>query len=335
MVYLKDIAERVGVSVSLVSKVLNNQLGTTMARAELVKAIRTTARDMGYRKNYSAAGLRHGRHNAFGVFIHRQGVAGSGLVENLLLGISDASNERRQKQVLNFFDTAEEFRDYSQATHRGLVDGLIIGGIAHPDLTEDFNALAQSGMPVVTIFDHKPEGLPFANIGLDQPKIGALATKHLIDQGCKRILHIKVHDYRFNGYKAALAEAGIEFEPLLVYPCDPDDFSYAAARKAIRRKMSEGVEFDGVVAQCDEQAVAAMNALLEMGRKIPDEIKIIGCDDAPYCKFSLVPISSVSQNYRARGELAVRMLMDVIDGKEVTSITVEPELQLRASSLRN
>ena len=121
MVYLRDIASRLDVSVSLVSKVLNDRLGTTAVSPAVIRSIRETAKEMGYRKNYSAAALREGRHHAIGIFLHRTGVTGSGLLEDLLDGALFEAHARHQKQLLNFFETADDFRQLREFAHRGMI----------------------------------------------------------------------------------------------------------------------------------------------------------------------------------------------------------------------
>jgi len=108
MASLKSTAEDLGVSVSLVSKVLNNRLGTTCVRPELVEKIHEAADRLGFRKNMSAAALRRGRHDVIGVFVHRFGMTGSGIVEAMVDGIASEAMKSHQKQLLNFFNTTDE-----------------------------------------------------------------------------------------------------------------------------------------------------------------------------------------------------------------------------------
>ncbi len=337
MVQMKDIAKALNVSLSLVSKVLNDRMGTTAARPELVTRIRKTAKKLGYRKNYSAAGLRHGRHSAFGLFIHKLGLASSGLTENFITGISGAAGEMHQKQILNFFEDAEQFRDQAVNINRGMVDGLIVAGVAHPELVKDLLEIREMGIPVVTVNQEQlHESLP--NVVIDQVAIGFVATEHLIRQGCRRIAHLKVINERFEGYKAALENGGLDYDPQLVYerqssgPEDGTSYLYQFGEKGIGDLIERGVEFDGIFTQSDEQAMAALNILHFRGVRIPQQVRIVGCDNSPYCGFTVIPLSSVSQDYREQGDLAVRMLMDLIDGKKVESATVRPKLFVRKSS---
>jgi len=78
--------------------------------------------------------------------------------------------------------------------------------------------------------------------------------------------------------------------------------------------------------------VGALNALLKAGRKVPQDVRIIGVDDAPFCELSIVPLSSISQEFRERGRRAVRLLIDKMNGKPVSSVAISPILRCRESS---
>ena len=328
MASLSDIAEELGISVSLVSKVLNDRMGTTRARPATVAAIRRRARELGYRKNHSAVALKSGRQNVFGVFIHRRGVLGSGLNESMIEGIAEEASRFGQKIALSFYDTVEEFRAASAAVHRGMMDGVIVGGIRHEELLADLLRMRDAGLYVVTILDEKLHpSLP--NVRMDQFEIGRLGTQHLVDRGCRRIANIGQSWARLDAYVRTLKESGLSYDSDLVYL---GEFFYEDGVRAVRRFIDKGVSFDGIVAQSDQLAIGALNTLLSVGRNVPDDVKIIGIDNAPFCEFSRVKLSSISQEERLRGRHAVRMVLDLISGGEAESITVAPVLLARDSS---
>ena len=328
---LKDIAGQLDVSVSLVSKVLNDRMGTTGASKQVVQAIRRKAIELGYRKNTSALALVRGRHDVLGVFVHHHGTAGSGIAETMLNGIAGEAHRLQQKQFLDFFITASEFRLLCRSAHHGIMDGLIVAGVRHAELRGELLRIDQSGTPVVTIYDEQIDrSLP--NVGIDEAEIARVATHHLIERGCRRIAHIRTLPSRFKGYRAALEVAGISSTPELVFMAGIHDFDHTTGRRAVSDLLGRSVEFDGLVAQSDQQAMGALHALMRAGKRVPDDVRVIGVDDSPYCEFSAVPLSSVSQNFTVRGQHAVRMLMDRIEGRDVASIAIEPELRIRAST---
>lgn len=331
MASLKDIADELGVSVSLVSKVLNDRMGTTGVRADLLEAIQAKAAELGYRKNTSAVALRQGRHDVIGVFVHRAGMAGSGIMEELLEGISTEAMKSHLKLLLNFFHTAGEFAELSEIVHHGVMDGLVMGGIIHPEIIETLVTIHGTGLPIVTVHDRElHDALP--NVGIDQVKISRIAAEHLVAQGCRRIAHIHNRDDRTEGYRLALDAHGVEADPRWIYNAEPDDYGHTVGAKAVRSLLEQGIAFDGFLAQSDQEGVGAINALFAAGHAVPGDVRVVGIDNAPYCEFARVPLSSVSQNYQERGRMAVEMLQEAAQGGDVKSVLVEPELYVREST---
>lgn len=329
---IADIANEVGVSPSLVSKVLSGRLGTTRVSARTVQAIRERAEGIGYRKNSSAAALATGKQNVIGAFIHRIGVPGSGLAEQLVEGIAEELAMHDQRLLLHFYETSEQFRGQCAGLHKGVTDGVIVGGLAHADLLDALVEIQERGVPVVTI--HERELDPsFLNVGCDQVEVGRIATAHLIERGCRRIAHISTTPARLDGYRAALKAAGLPQDPRLLFTAK--NFTYQAGAEAVRTFAARGIQYDGLVAQSDQQAAGALNALIAAGKRVPEDVRMIGVDNSPFCDFSIVPLSSVSQMERERGQRAVRALLELTNSRKrsVKSIWVDPILHPRQSSL--
>lgn len=330
MLGLQDIANELNVSVSLVSKVLNGRLGTTGVSKETVRAIRGKAKELGYMKNASAAALATGKQNAIGVFIHRTGANGSGIIEQMLLGIAGESARQGQRLMLHLFESADEFRAACPKVQRSAIDGLLVGGIIHRELIEELLEIRERGVPVVTCHDQALDPrLP--NVAIDQSQVMKVATHHLIERGCKRIAHISNNEPRLRGYQAALVEAGLPYRPELVY--HGGSYEYAAGAEAVVRWMAAGIAFDGVAAQSDQLAIGAFNMLMSAGRKVPDQVKVIGIDNSPFCELNSVRLSSVSQEDHLRARRAVQLLLESIEGKRVPPIQIEPTLYARESTL--
>jgi LacI family transcriptional regulator len=111
------------------------------------------------------------------------------------------------------------------------------------------------------------------------------------------------------------------------------NFEYPTGAEAILRWMAAGIEFDGVAAQSDQQAVAAFNTLISAGKKVPDEVRLIGVDNSPFCELNSVRLSSVSQEDRLRARRAMQLLLDAIEGRPIGPVLIEPMLYVRESSL--
>jgi LacI family transcriptional regulator len=329
---LKDVADEVGVSVSLVSKVLNDRLGTTGVRPELIDRIRETAERVGYRKNLNAAALIEGRQHVIAVAIHHHGSKGSGLVEELLDGISGAAQAAGQRQAIQFFSHAADFERVRKTLHPSAVDGLVVGGVYHPELADALVEVRRAGVPVVTVYN-SPVSELLPNVGVEDRELTRLSTEHLVERGCRRILHIGSWPARVEGYRGGLARAGLASDPVLEF----DDrawsrFSMASGEQAVAAALEGGLDFDGVCGDSDLQAVGAVNELTRRGVRVPEEVKVTGIDASPLARACIVPLTSVSQRYRERGRLAVEMLCDLIGGSERESVWLEPELVVAAST---
>ena len=332
MATLVDIAGKLDISVSLVSKVLNDRMGTTGVRPELMESIRNTAKEMGYQRNSSALALRQGRQNAVGIFIHSFGRPGCGNVDSLLQGVSVEAKLRNQRFILDYFVEADEFLAFGDFTNKSVMDGILIGGLPHEELMEHLLALQASGMPVVTIFDKQIDArLP--NVSFDQVEMGRMATDHLIQQGCRKIAHIVDFEDRYEGYCKALLENEISLDENLVFREGDAVFTYDRGCRAVEYLLNSKTEFDGVVAQSDEEAMGVLNTLFAKGLRVPENVRVIGMDNAPYCNFARTSLSSVSQSGSRRGRIAFDMLMALIDGKSVDSMTILPRLFARNSTL--
>lgn len=327
---LKDIANDLNVSVSLVSKVLNNRLGTTNANPKTIDSIRSRASVLNYQKNRSAEALSTGQQDVLGVFIHPLGSKGSGIVEELLRGIASALDDAERRMWLVFFLTDEDFTRAVKKVHRGNVDGLILGGCPHTALTEHLLELQANKMPIVTIHE-KQIHEQLVNVGTDQASLTRLTTDHLLKQGCTRLANVDTHPSRTQGYFDAHASAGITPDAALNYS-SPYAYEYAAGVAAATHWLKHHLSFDGVVAQSDQQALGVLHTLIQSGVRVPQDVKITGIDNSDICESSIVALTSVSEQYNQRGRMAVELMLRKIRGKTVQSTNVVPQLNPRASA---
>lgn len=338
-VSLRNIAEELQVSVSLVSKVLSGRLGTSGANEAKIKAIHDKARELNYRKNLLAEALRTGRQNTLAVYVHRHGEPSSGIVEELIAGIAEEATRLDQRLIIHYYQTSEGFRTFLPRVHRSAVDGVIVAGLPHRELVADLQELHEQGIAVVTVHDRELDPL-LPNVGTDQHEVTRQATLHLIDAGCVRLAHFRVRqnadvtqlpELRYQGFVSALEERGIPLNPELVP--DAADFSHVSGTASTRKLLEQNIAFDGIVCQSDAQAMGAVNTLVLAGRRIPQEIKVIGVDDSPFCPLAIVPLSTVSQEFRDRGCRAVRMLSRTLQGQVVRSANVSPVVKARGSTI--
>lgn len=331
MVRISDIAKEVGVSRSLVSKVLSGRLGRSSARPDLAAKIHARAKELGYVPNASAKALFSGRQNVIGVFVHQYGRPSSGLVEKVMSAISRELAKNHQRMLLQFFSDDDEFANCLDLAHPSVMDGVMLASTYMLEDSDALKAMVARGLPVISLSD-KPFVPGSSNVGIDQTAVGRLATLHLLDRGCRRIVHFRGHAdaLRFKGYRAALAERGVPYDPQLAFATR--SYSATTIPRFFGALLEDKVPFDGVVAASDEQAAIIMRMLQADGRRIPKHVKIIGTDDAPFGPLCSVPLSSVSGLDHRRAGIAIRMLLDQINGAPSASRILAPVVVEREST---
>jgi LacI family transcriptional regulator len=330
-VSLKDIAQELGISYSLVSKVLNGKMGNTGVRDELRDTIISTARKMNYRPNSLASALKGGRKGAVGVMLHPVGEPGSGLITSFLRGVSAGLDERGARMWLRFFEFDAELLKHIDQRLRHDVDGLIVAGVPHPATYAMLSGLHLSGLPIVSMLER--DNIPgVTNVSPDRQMQGELAARHLLSLGCTRIAHIFVPgmQLRYDGSLAAHAAHGVELDPRLVYPAD--GYTKATGAAAVRHWLETGLKFDGILAQSDPQAAGVIEELQRRGIRVPADVRVVGVDNSPLCDVVSVTITSVTAEMAAVGRLAADLLARKMNGENVESVKITPKLVVRDSA---
>ena len=330
MVSLKDVAARLGVSMGLVSKVLSGRMGTTGASPRLRNRILKKAREMGYSPNRNALALIAGRKGAIGIFINPWGESGTEFIQYFLGGVCEGLKQTPYHTWLNYFRRDGEFHeqmDVQDMKHH--IDALMIGGASHPKLIPQLRAVEKAGIPVVTFFTDQLTKAP-ANVTVDAVRQGYLATEHLADRRCLRIAHFRTGEGRYKGYLAALRACDRRLDPALIVKCA--GFSLADGRAATRSLLQKRIKFDGIAAQSDHQALGACLELAERGIGVPNQVRVIGIDNSPFCLASPVPLSSITSECDQIGFIAVKSVLKKLAGENITSILISPRLVVRSST---
>jgi LacI family transcriptional regulator len=332
MASLKRIAADLGISYTLVSKVLSGRLGTTGVSPKTREAILKKVKELDYTPNRLAVALKAGRKGAVGIFLHHIGSPGSDVSDRLLRGMAEGLEKSESRMWLRFFTTDEDFRVACDTRLKSEVDGLIVAGAHHPGLMQKFRDLERQNVPVVSIFNNLPEhsrkGL--TNVEVNYEAQGYIATKHLLEQGCRRLACFRTLENRTAGFVKAHREAKVKFEPRLLIPTE--NFRLESGEQSLGKLLKLRLSFDGIVCQSDAQAIGAINELVRHGIKVPEEVKVTGVDNSPVAEDCIVPITSVTSEMKRAGMKAVGILLEKIDGLPVKSAVIEPGLFVRNSS---
>jgi LacI family transcriptional regulator len=213
-----------------------------------------------------------------------------------------------------------------------MVDGLVIASLnsTHPL----YNHLLELRSPLVMVDKPAHFADRLSYVSVDNVRVGELATEHLIRLGRKRIAHITGHLTitdgvdRMEGYKRALHNAGMSIDERLIYPGKfQRDVGYEGMRHLLRYKP------DALFAAGDTIAVGALQAAREAGWRVPDDLSIVGVDDIDVARTSFPPLTTVRQPVLQKGEVAARLLIDVIEGRAQSPrhILLPTELVIRQS----
>ena len=199
------------------------------------------------------------------------------------------------------------------------VDGFIISVSSETIITDHFKRIEDKGIPMV-FFDRDANELQAPKILLDNFEGGYKATMHLIEKGYSKIAFLggpekmSISQQRFEGYKAALAEAGIKFNTKFVEHGDfNQDFAYFNTEELLKAKNKP----DAIFAMSDRLAVGAMECIKKFGLKMPNDIGLIGFNNEPITKLLSPSISTIDQPAFEMGKKAARMFIQLVNNRDL------------------
>jgi LacI family transcriptional regulator len=212
------------------------------------------------------------------------------------------------------------------------MDGLAIFSWHRP--LKSFEKMLDPKMAVVFGGDlGGSKKFPFVDV--DNVKGGYLATKHLIESGCKNIvtitgdLKLQSGRDRLEGYEQALSNAGLKVNDDLVIH---GDYTQSKAEALVRQLIKKKVKFDGVFAGNDLSALGVINVLLQNGISVPGKVKVVGFDDSPIASRNQPSISTIRQPIRELGAQVAASLLAILDGQVVEDKVLDVKLIKRESS---
>ena len=330
---MKDIANDLGVSLMTVSKALRSHRDIS---EETRKKVLKRARDLGYQPNLIARSLVTRRTYMVGLVI--PDLMHSFFAE-VAKGAALAFDAQGYHVVIS--DTEESAAAENRQVEMLLArnpDGLILASAQSSAKAELFQILRRRRFPFVLI-DRLPAGLKAHYVGCDDEKIGTLATEHLVEQGCRRIAHLRgpavpTGEGRLRGYQKVLARHGMACPPGYVAGgSSGDDAGYSAMRRLLDLEPRP----DGVFCYNDPVAAGAIRAALEAGLEVPRQVAIVGSGNVHYSDLLRVPLTTVDQDSCSIGRKAAGLLIRCIESKQPLppiQIQIEPRLIVRESSRR-
>ncbi|WP_297089310.1 LacI family DNA-binding transcriptional regulator [uncultured Draconibacterium sp.] len=333
LVTIKDLARELNISASTVSRALKNHPDIS---AETKRAVNELAEKMNYQPNAVALSLKQRRSNTIGVIIPE---IVHYFFSSVISGIEDVaydagfnviicqSNERFEREVAN-----------AKTLLASRVDGVLVSISKETTSYKHLHNFANNNVPMV-FYDRIVPDLIADQVIIDDFDASYRATKHLIDSGRERIVHLGgpmsllIGKQRKEGYLKALAEAGIAVDEDLILESD----SFEKARMAIMKLINQKKKFDGVFATNDLTAIGAMQTIQKKGYKIPDEIAVVGFSDGRFSGITDPTLTSVDQHGYEMGTIATQMLLKRItaevDDYPFETKVLNANLIVRGSSL--
>ncbi|MBS1661594.1 MAG: LacI family DNA-binding transcriptional regulator [Bacteroidetes bacterium] len=332
-VTIYDIAQRLDLSPSTVSKALNDD--PTISK-KTRKRITETAAGMGYRSNFFAKNLRQQSTLTIGVIVHE---LNSGFTTPVLSGIEGAASEGGYGMIVaDSAGSREKEVDNARSFFQRRVDGVI--AVPGAGSLEHFRPFTDRGVPLVFL-DRADSFAGSTSVVADNVACGMMATLHLIEQGCRRIVHLtpgagdNVYGQRYEGYWKALARKKIAAEKSLLIIAEPtEEASEAAARKILALTPVP----DAVFAANDMAAAVCIRVFQERGLRVPQDIAVVGFGNEIIGKLMRPTLTTINYPAKEMGDTAARILINHLQGNgeidKVTTTSMRAELVVRQSSLR-
>ncbi|WP_295530535.1 LacI family DNA-binding transcriptional regulator [Novosphingobium sp. Chol11] len=326
---LAQLAELAGVSVATVSRSL---AGNTVIAEATRSRIVALAQEHGFQVNQAARNLRLRRTGAIGVVLPLGHEADQTLSDpffmSLLGPLADAIAGRGHDLLLSRVIPTDD-RWLDRIVDAGRVDGVVL--IGQSNQIEVIERVAQRYRPMIVWGADQP-GSEQITVGSDNVAGGRMAAEHLLAQGRKRLAffgNVEVPEFaaRFAGFSQALGAAGHGAGTLL-----PLHLTSESSYGAIEAYLGKNPPPDGIVAASDVIAMSALRALAVHGKRVPQDVGVIGYDDVMVASHTTPPLTTIRQDVARGAEMMIQMLFSRMEGGEVASVSMMPELILRGSA---
>jgi LacI family transcriptional regulator len=309
---IREVARKASVSVATVSRVLNGVVRVSPTKEQ---AVREAMKELGFSPSLLSKWLSTGNSNVIGII--SQDVSGYyyGMIHE---GIASVMNSSSYQAVFTNgqWQAEQDLKVVELISHRW-VDGLIFLDSQLPDAV--LREVAER-LPTV-IFGRKLAGLEHRCLTLDNEQIGYLGTQHLLQLGHRAVAHIAgpaSHadaSERLKGYKRALQEHKIAFDPQLVVA---GDYTEHSGLLGVETLLARQVLFTAIFAADDAMAFGAGLGLYNHGLRVPDDVSLVGVDDLPMSKYTIPPLSTVAYPVWEMGQETARAVLAMLDGQPYT-----------------
>ncbi len=323
MVTLKDVAKEAGLTVTTVSRVLNNRgYISENARERVAEAMKK----LNYHPNELARSLQNKKTKTIGVIVPH---IKHPYFAEMISSLENQAYKKGYKIILcNSYEDNDRMQSYLDMCTSNRVCGLILcsGQVS----TKDFDSL---DIPVITLERFMETGT--ASVECDNYGGGRMAAEYLNEIGCKNIIYIgsagrgtvaMPADKRYVGLRDVCEEKQIDYIELRT---DYNDFLNFSYYEGIEKALRDNPNVDGVFASGDLIAIQTLQVCHQLGIRVPDQLKIISFDDTYYAKMTVPALTCIHQPIKDMAELAIDLLLKVVNGESVPQRNILPVLLIK------
>ncbi len=303
---IKDVAALAGVSISTVSRVINNTVPVdTLTKEQVINAIK----ELNYQPNFLAKGLKDGKTNTISLLI--PSIRNPSL-PIIVRGVEDVARKEGYTLILcNTDESIDAEKKYIEKMRNNWVDGMIFATAV--DSSDHLGELSKSGFPTVLV--SRQWGNEIDLIAVDNVKSGYIATEHLITRGYKRIgftigrSDLRLYRDRYKGYLKALSDYQIEFNEHFLIHAIPDEYTGICKFPGLEEFMTGKHKPDAIFATSDLTAISLIRAVKELGMSVPADLAVIGIDNIDISSQIDPPLTTIAQPLYEMGVAAANRLI--------------------------
>ena len=329
MATIKDVAKRAGVSVATVSRVLNKKGPLS---DDAIARVKAAVAELRYSPNLLARSLASGRSSTLGVILPSFKTP---IWSEMAQMIENCAKELGYRVIFSVESANSENRFQAVEYLKNLqVGGIIFCGSMWGDQMLQEQLKQVQDLPLALLLD-QVEGL--SCIVSDDAQGGVLAARHLIEKGCRNLVHVsadlsiyKHSDERSYSFEKECEKNGVSYRRYENHSSMPQ---IEETEQLIGRILEEFPETDGLFLKNDILAMECAMNLLSRGKKVPEDVKVIGYDDMFFSGAVYPPLTTIRHNYQMLAMTAIHIILEQIEGKNVPNLTVVPvELVERRST---
>ncbi|WP_033402545.1 LacI family DNA-binding transcriptional regulator [Dyadobacter beijingensis] len=329
-----DLAKILALSPATVSRALNDHPAINVKTKALIAE---KAAELGYRSNTFASHLRTRKTNTLGVIVPR---LNSNFMSTVLAGMEEVANNFGYNLLISqSLESESKEQANAKTMFNSRVDGLLVSVAYDTESIDHFAAFISRNIPVL-FFDRVMEHPQCGSVVIDNEQAGYDAARHLLDEGCRRIMHVtgdlrrNVYADRMDGFKRALSEAGIEADSASILSTD---LSQDAGKSIADHIDQMPAKPDGLFIANDLCAVTCMQALQEKSYTIPGDIAIVGFNNDPVSQVITPQLTTIFYPGYQMGKTAIMAILAQLNGTKPLiqdPIILRSALIIRRSSKR-